>query len=139
MTNAVWLLLALPLWYFVTLGDPLGAGPLSAVPVFGTICLVAGLILGLSERPRRLFLFLIPATASELFVATAGAMRGQLPGESSHPALLLFIGFQVVFSGYLIYGLKGARWAAVALALFSVSYALFAAFVAAMAFSDRWL
>jgi hypothetical protein len=109
MNNAVWLFWALPIWYFSTIVHPLSAGPLSAVPALGVISLVVGLTLGLSGREPRLLLFLIPFAFSQLFVAIAGALRGQLPGASSGLPLLLFIVVQVVLVAYLIYRLEGAR------------------------------
>jgi len=139
MRNAIWLFLALPNWCFSTIVNPLSAGPLSAIPALGVISLVVGLILALSGREPRLFLFLIPFTLSQLFVAIAGALRGQLREESSLTPSLLFIVVQVVLVAYLIYYLAGARGAAVALAAFSLTYALFAGFVAGMSFSDNWL
>ena len=139
MNNAVWLFQALPIWYFSTIVHPLSAGPLTAVPALGIISLVVGLTLGLSGREPRLLLFLIPFAFSQLFVAIAGALRGCLAGASSGPPLLLFILVQVVLVGYLIYRLAGARGAAVALAAFSLTYALFADFVASMSFSNDWL
>jgi hypothetical protein len=112
MDNAIWLFQALPKWYFSTVVHPLSAGPLSALPVLGVISLVVGLKLGLSGRDPRLLLFFIPFAFSQLFVATSGALRGQLPGASSGLPLFLFIVVQVVLVAYLIYGLAGARGAA---------------------------
>jgi hypothetical protein len=139
MDNAIWLFQALPKWYFSTVVHPLSAGPLSALPALGVISLVVGLKLGLRGREPRLLLFFIPFAFSQIFVATAGALRGQLPGASSGLPLLLFIVAQVVLVAYLIYSLAGARRAAVALAAFSLTYALFADFVASMSFSNEWL
>ncbi len=139
MSNAIWLFLALPNWYISTIADPLGAGPLTAIPAFGTICLFIGITVGLIQRAWELKWFFLPAIASQLFVAVAGALRGELFDESSQPALLSFIVFQIILAGYLIYRVGEARLAAVALAIFSVTYALFAAFIAGMSFNDTWL
>jgi hypothetical protein len=84
-------------------------------------------------------LFLIPFAFSQMFVAIAGALRGHLRGPSNGPPLLLFIAVQVVLVAYLVYRLGGARKSAAALAAFSLTYALFAAFVAGMSLSDDWL
>jgi hypothetical protein len=139
MGNALWLFQALPEWYFSAVVHPLSAGLLSAVPALGTVLLAVGLALGLVARKSRLLLFLIPFALSQFFVAAAGVLRGQLPGTSSTLPQLLFITVQIVLVGYLIYCVAGARGAAVALAAFSLSYAFFASFIAAMSFSNVWL
>jgi hypothetical protein len=139
MNNAVWLLLAVPHWYFSTIGHPLSAGPLSAIAAVGSICFVIGVILGFIRREPQLLLFLIPFVLSELFVAIAGALRGQLKDVSSHFPEILFIVVQIILVAYLIYHVSRARLAAVALAVFSVTFALFATLVAAMALSDTWI
>ena len=46
---------------------------------------------------------------------------------------------QIAGAGYIVWRLEGARWPAAAIAIFTSSYAFFAAFVAAMAFSDTWV
>jgi hypothetical protein len=91
------------------------------------------------RRERKLVAFLIPATASELLVAIAGALRGKLTEGAADVPLLLFIGLQLALATYLVRMTEDARRAAIFLALFSVTYALFAAFVAGMAFADTWL
>lgn len=139
MNNAVWLFQALPVWYFSALEHPLRSGAFAVLPALGTISLVVGLILGLGAGERRLLLFLIPFAFSELHVAIAGALRGQLPAAANGPLLLVFIVAQVMLVAYLIYCLVGARRAAAALAAFSLTYAVFAGFVASMSFSDDWL
>jgi len=139
MGNAIWLFWALPKWFFSTFMHPLDAGLLSTVPALGIISLFVGLTLGLIGREPRLLLFFIPFTLSQLLVSIAGALRGQLPGASSGNPLLLFMLLHVVLVAYLIYFLVGARGAAAALAVFSLTYALFAALVASMSFSDNWL
>ena len=132
-------MVALPSWYFETILNPLAVGPLTAIPAFGAMCLGIGVILALIGRERRLLLFLVPLAISEILVALAGALRGDVPESAGGPILLVFVIAQSLFSIYLVYRMKGARWAASALALFSLTYALFAAFIAAMAFTDSWL
>jgi hypothetical protein len=141
MNNAAWLTLALPQWYFSAILDPLGAGPLSAIPAFGTVCLGIGVVLGFAAGGRSLLLFLIPAAITELFVAIAGVMRGLAPYDSHilSVVLCLFVGLQVILAVYLIFALKGARLAGTALALFSITYAIFGAFIAGMSFTNDWL
>ena len=139
MGNALWLFQALPEWYFSAAAHPLSAGLLSAVPALGTVLFAVGLALGFIAREPRLLFFLIPFALSQFFVATAGVLRGQLPGTSTMLPQLLFIAVQIVLVTYLIYCVAGARRAAVALAAFSLTYAFFASFIAAMSFSNVWL
>jgi hypothetical protein len=83
--------------------------------------------------------FVIPFVLSEFFVAGAGALRGQVHGSVASVTLLAFFALQVVVSGVLIYLSRGARASASALAVFSITYAAFGAFIAGMSFSDDWL
>lgn len=139
MNNAIWLLLATPGWYFSTILAPLSAGLFTAIPALGVLCLLAGVVLSVIRRRKGTLLFLIPFAASQAFVGLAGAMRGQFRTDESGFVLLAFVTGQLVLAVYLVWRLKGARVPAVLLALFSLSYALFAAFVAGMALTDNWL
>ena len=139
MGNAVWLFWAVPTWYFSTLLKPFSAGALSAVPAFGAVCLAIGAVWGIRRRKANLLIFLLLVAASQALVVVAGVMRGSLRGGAGQPILGTFLLLQVAIAGYLVWRLKGTRWAAAALAIFTSSYAAFAAFVAAMAFSDDWL
>jgi len=137
MNDAIWLLLAVPEWYAESIADPLGAGPLTLIPACGLVCLAAGIVLAVRQRSRASLLFLIPLLLSEAFVAAAGALRGQVSSPTF--ILLAFLGVQFVLSAGLAVRLSGARAAGLLLGFFSLSYALFAAFVAAMAFTDSWV
>jgi hypothetical protein len=114
-------------------------GLLTAIPALGTVCLMLGIGLALVRGRRSLLLFLIPLIASEAFVALAGMMRGDFRGETANPILLGFLAAQLIVSAWIVYRCRAALPAALLLAIFSISYALFAAFVAAMSFSDDWL
>jgi hypothetical protein len=137
MGNAIWLLLALPLWYFSSLTNPLAGGALTLIPTVGTFCLLAGVLIGIHSARRGLLLFFIPFGLSELVVSVAGLLRGQIADTGL--ILFPFVVVQLVLSVYLVFDLRGARIAASALAIFSFTYALFGAFVASMSFTDRWL
>ena len=140
MANAIWLLTALPSWYLGAAMAPFSAGALTIVPAMGLVSLAVGVILGAIGRRRELLWFLALFAASELLVVIAGAMRGQVRPEGPlNAGLLLFLGAQLVVSGYLIYRMKGARAPASALGVFSVTYAAAAVFVAGMSFTDNWL
>jgi hypothetical protein len=141
--NAVWLFWAVPSWYFSTLLMPFGAGPLSAITALGAVCLIIGAGWGIIKRKTSLLLFLLLIAASQVLVVDAGFSRGLLRGTTNQITLQTLLGafllLQVVIAGYFVWRLKGARWPAVVLAIFTSSYAAFGAFVAAMAFSDDWL
>jgi hypothetical protein len=139
MNNAVWLILALPEWYFSALMVPFSLGMLSLAPSIGALALAVGVILGFVKRTRRLLFFAVPLLLSELLVGVAGALRGNVDASQANIVLLLFLAAQVMGAGYLVYKLRGVWPAAIALAIFSVSYAFFAAFVAGMSFTDSWL
>lgn len=139
MYNALWLFFAVPQWYVTTILAPFSAGPLTAIPALGVVCLIVGLVLGLMESRKGLLLFLLLPAASQGLVVVAGFMRGMLPNDGSHLYLSAFMVLQIAAAGYLVFRLRGARWAAFALSVFTVSYALFAAFVAGMSFTDVWL
>ena len=138
--NALWLVSALPLWYLSPITNPLGAGVLSLIPFMGSLALAVGAGIGIVQRGRSSIYFLISPFLSECYVAVAGAMRGQLGGNSGWVPTSVFAVIQAAFLVWLlIFRLKGGRIAASALALFCASYALFAWFVGAMAFADSWL
>jgi hypothetical protein len=72
----------------------------------------------------------------------------QLPGgfagnsvadRSSGIPFWIFILLQIALIGYAAFAVRRARLAALALTVFSASYALFALFVGGMAFSNTWL
>ena len=141
MANAIWLLMALPSWYFGAASNPFSGGALTLVPAVGALSLIVGTILGVIQRKRDLLWFLVLFALSEMLVVIAGVMRGQVRPMSGplNVWLYVFLGLQLVLSGYLIYRIKGARTSATALGVFSVTYAATATFVAAMSFTDSWL
>lgn len=143
MGNAIWLLTALPSWYFEAALAPLSAGVLTIVPALGVLALIVGVILGGIKRQRELLWFLTLFGASELLVVVAGFERGQVRANGTESFLntffLSFLAAQLAVSGYLTYRFKEARASALALSLFCITYAAAAAFVAAMSFTDSWL
>ena len=139
MGSAIWLFKVLPQWYFdlITASD---VGWYSLIPLAGTVCLGVGVVLGVIRRQPRLFLFFVPFFISQFYVALAGLLRGEIARDSSLAvATVPFLSIELLAVGILIYLLKGARPAATLIALFCVTYALFAAFVGGMAFTDEWL
>lgn len=138
MGNALWLSLALPQWYFSSLLMPLGAGALTLVPAIGGGALIVGILLGIRTRARPLLLFGVLALLSHVFVALAGLLRGTMRGTDSS-AIMIFALLQLAAATYLVYRADKARLPAILLAIFTVSYALFATFIAGMSLSDTWL
>jgi len=139
MGNAAWLFCSVPAWYFSALLKPSGAGFLSAVPALGALCFIIGTLWGILKRKPGLLIFCPLIVVSQALVVIAGFMRGSVSGGVTSFILNSFLLLQVIAAGYFVWRLKGTRGPASALAIFTSSYAAFAAFVAAMAFTDNWL
>lgn len=128
----------LPFWYLdAALNIP--KEPFGLIVSVGFICLLIGCIWGVVIREKRLSAFLLPFAASQIFVAISGFMQGKVAEPMASLVLLSFITLQLAGAGYLIFTLKGARLPATLLAIFAMSYAAFAAFIAAMAFANDWI
>jgi hypothetical protein len=137
MDNALWLFFALPQWYFQTLLMPFSAGPLTAIPASGIVSLLPGLAIAAAKREGRVLWFFVGMLLSHALVVTAGFLRGRL--EHPDAFLLLFLAVQLTLTVLVIYQSERSRLAAVFLAWFNATYALFAAFIAGMSFSNTWL
>jgi hypothetical protein len=139
MGNAIWLFFALPDWYFSSILAPFSAGVLSMIPAAGIVCLLVGGVWGAVKRRLGLLIFLLLPLLSQVLVAVAGYMRGEVDSDTSGVVLSVFFWSQAAIAAYFVFRLKGARLPAVLLSLFSLSYAVFASFVASMSFGDVWL
>ncbi|HWT98903.1 MAG TPA: hypothetical protein VN229_14850 [Terriglobales bacterium] len=139
MGNAVWLFCSVPAWYFSTLLKPFGADTLSAVPALGSLCFIVGTVWGIVKRKAILLIFAPLIVVSQALVVVAGFMRGSVGGGVASFTLDVFLLLQVVAAGYFVWRLKGMRGPASVLAIFTSSYAAFAAFIAGMAFTNNWL
>lgn len=137
MHHTLPLALTLPVGFGLMVADPLMLGPISIIPALGTLCLLGGAADGAIRRRTELLAFLIPVMLSELFAAVADAARGVWTETAALPAVAAFLLVELVMLGYLIRRCAGARLAAVALAVFCATYAMFAGFIGWMAFSDR--
>lgn len=146
MVAAIWLVFALPFYYFFSAATfVISPNVLSLVPAVGALSLGVGALLAERESQRGLRLFLVPFALSEMLVAIAGFMPGQVRQGSADTALVqfvdgslfVFMAIQIAVPTYLAYRLKGAS--AIAFAIFSVTYAAVAAFVASMTLRDTWL
>lgn len=141
MGNAVWLFLATPVWYFSALGtlfEP-GSRIFGLVTLAGLLGLLLGTVLGIKRRQARLLWFLLSPLLSQVYVAFAGLLRGALAQGPSTLAFWAFMALQLALLSFLLFRFRGARLPGAALSLFGISYGLFAAFVAAMSFTDTWL
>ena len=140
MSDGIWLFTELPQWFLFSAVIPpgiLGAlGPISAI---GTVCAIIGIVLAALRRAKSLWVFVIPALISQAYVAFAGLLRGAFESYAVGPPLFPFLIFQLVLALYLIYRLREALLPATLLAAFSISYALFASFMADMAFTNNWI
>ena len=139
MGDAVSLFFGSPKWFFSNLIDPFAVGVLSLVPFVGILCLAAGVALGIRKREKSLWKFGFPFLASQVLVAVAGFLRGEVDSSQSPIVLLTFMAVILGWSLFLVYKAKGARIPALLLAVFTVSYASYASFVSWMSFSDTWM
>ena len=137
MQSSLWLFLMLPNWYFSSVGAPFAAAHLSAGPALGTIALLFGVVWGAIKRRGDLAVFLVLPAASQVLMIVAGLLRDR-PAYTS-PMWWLFPLLQLVVGLYFVYRLDGARLPAIALTVFSVTYAMLATFIAGMAISGTWL
>jgi len=138
MGNAVWLFIAQAEWYFPCILAPLSAGALTLIPTIGIVALAIGVVLGVRAQEPGLLFFGLLAFASHVYVAIAGFLRGTVHDGNS-PIFYAFLLVQIAVALFLVYRIRSARLSAMFLAIFTSSYAYFAAFIAAMSFSDTWL
>lgn len=105
-------------------------------PYVAILCL-AGCILIKADSPSpRLLQFLIPFGLSQALLALAGLIPGRMPDASG--LLIAFLCIQIIVCGVLIYRLRQIGIAASMLALFCVSYAVFASVAAGMSLQNTW-
>ena len=140
MAAAIWMIWAVPLWYFQVLGQ-LSRGYLGySLPAWiGIAGLVLGMTIAVRKRETRLLWFLLSLLLTQVFVAASGLFRGQLDGAPLQWGLSAFMFAQIGLIVFLVMRFKGARLAASGLGAFGLSYAWFASFFAAMSFADVWI
>jgi hypothetical protein len=139
MGNALWLMWGLPVWFFSTVAHPFSTGPLSLIPFLGVISLVAGVICGVIKRDERLLPFLLSVSLSEVYVAVAGLLRGRVQDFPATVAGYGFIAVQLATVLLIAIRTKNPKVASLLLGIFCFTYALAAAFLAAMSFTNSWL
>jgi|EndMetStandDraft_9_1072997.scaffolds.fasta_scaffold158535_2 hypothetical protein len=143
MDSAIEYFLEFQTAYFGAILSPFKYGLATFIPAIGFLCLVAGVGVGLATRRRDFLLFLTLPIVSQAFVIISELMRGALQSPALEPVgstiVLAFLLLQVAVAGYLACRARGARLAASALAIFTVSYAFYAAFFAGMALANDGL
>lgn len=110
--------------------------------VFGLtapVGLVLGVALGLVKRDARLLYFFAPLIGSNVFLAVAVKFRGEAAGSPLLGWVLWsFLAIQFGAAAILIWRLRGARIAAVALSWFTCTYALYALTFGSAALIDSY-
>ncbi|HZT35269.1 MAG TPA: hypothetical protein VFA15_05075 [Nitrososphaera sp.] len=125
--------------YVAAAASLFGGELLALIPFIGLVCLLVGVVMGIIERRRTLWLFLIPFIASECYVGIAALFHGHLSAHATLVPACIFAFVQIVLIAYLVYRLRGADPAVWALAVFSLSYAASAYFVGQMAWTDTFV
>lgn len=138
MGQAAWLFYALTTWYFESLLNPFSLGLLTMIPVAGTICLFIGLVMGIWRRKPCLLWFSVSVVLSHAFVVLSGFFHGQLDDNVLWP-ILGFVLLQLLTIVFSLRASKSALIPAILIALFCISYALYAWLIAAMSFTGTWL
>lgn len=138
MGEATWLFYALPAWYFESALNPFSAGLLTLIPAIGGLCLFIGIIIGVWLRKPSLLWFFVSVVLSQAFVTLSGFFQGQLNNSVLWPipgfALLQLLA--IVLS---LCASASALLPAALIAIFCISYALYAWFIAAMSLTGTWL
>ena len=138
MNDALWLFASTPKWFLLNSFN-IRAGALDAIPTLGVVALLIGFVLAAMRRAWRLIAFLVPFFASQLLLILAGLARGRVAAGTADTILYGFLALQLVVVSILVWRFRDVRLAAVALALFSLCYAVFAGFVSTNAMANSWL
>ncbi len=135
MEQALWLFVYVPVVYVVTVVNyfptTFGVFP-PALAAIGIICLLTGIVQGYLARQKYLLTFLLLPAASQLYLVFVGFTDGKFEPGALYWILPAYLATQVLAAGYLIYRFREARLSAVFLAIFCLSYAVFAAFFSSM-------
>jgi hypothetical protein len=141
--NALWLILALPVWYAGLYGAAFapddGFKTWGIAAIVASLMLAGGVVLSIRQWNFRPFAVLLLVVGSFVLVALAGLFRGHVEGNLLLVVLLGSTALQAAMGVTLIYRARGARVAAALMFPFCASFWLFATFVAAMSFQDTWL
>ncbi len=112
--------------YFATLLAPFASGPLSFIPASGAVSLIAGAILALVKRETGVIWAVLGVFLSHALVISLGLL-------GNHSLVFLpFLALQLLISVVVIRSSHQSVLAGVLVAWFNVTYALSAAFIAAL-------
>jgi hypothetical protein len=142
LPDAMRLFYALPGEFFISLlvlFAPRNLNPLTAIPLAGVICLVAGLAIAFKRSASKIPLNLLPIVPSQILVAIAGYFLARVSSGAATAIVAAFLVFQLVLIGYIVYQSGPPRLPWFLLGFASLCYALVAALTAMMAFTDTWL
>jgi hypothetical protein len=120
---------ALAEMYFATLLAPFAAGPLSVIPATGAASLIAGVVLAVVKRETGPIWAVLGAFLSHGLVASAGLL-----GNNSL-VFVPFLALQLLISIGVILTSHRSVAAGALVAWFNITYALAAAFIAALSIS----
>ena len=112
--------------YFATLLAPLASGPFSFIPASGAVSLIAGTILAVVKRETGAIWAVLGVFLSHALVISAGLLGN--PGLMFLPFLVV----QLIISIVVIRASHQSVIAGTLVAWFNVTYAMSAAFVAAL-------
>jgi hypothetical protein len=110
--------------YFGTLSAPFATGALSIIPASGAVCLIAGIALAVVKRETGVIWAVLGVILSHILMSLTGLMSGLV--------FLPFLAVQLGISILVVGSSKRSPLAGALIAWFNISYALAAAFLAAM-------
>jgi len=106
--------------YLGMIFHPLGSSVLSALPLTGTISLVAAIVLAWRKRETALWWVIPPLLVSQLLVVFGALMIGQ--SAALLPSLVVSGLLELALIGWLIYRCRRSRLAGVLAGWFAVSF-----------------
>ena len=109
----------------------------TAIPLFGIICLLIGIALCFRYPDKKLLLFLTSLLSSGALAVWADYFKNEI----SHPEPILhpFLALRFFFLAFLVFWLQNARPPAIFLAIFSIINAWWTALFAEMSVTGMWL
>jgi hypothetical protein len=141
IVGAVWMLRMLVETYFLSFLKPFSDFfPLSLIGAVGTLALTVGVVACVRTGWRPLRLFALPVAFSVALIMLSSALWEQVRTDATINIITaVFLGGQLLAALFLVWLLRRAWLAAVPLAIFSMTFAVFAMFIAAMALTGNWL
>ena len=138
MTDAIVLLIQLPMWMLSSIASPFSMGVFTLIPAVGGVCLAIGLTLAVRRRLGALWTFVTPPLVSHAFVVATGLYEPALEPAAAENVLGVFLLLQLGICLYLVHRHRTSWVPAALLAAFSLSYAFCAVPIASMTLTDTW-